>query len=110
MLNWGVIGPGGIAHVFCNGMRFTDSGNIYAVASRDISRAKKFADNFGIPHHYGSYEELLSDSNIDAVYIATIHPHHAEWTIKAAKAKKHILVEKPISINHENALVNGQCS
>lgn len=104
MLNWGIIGPGGIAHVFCNGMRFTDSGKIYAVSSRDSSRAEKFAENFGIPHHYGSYEELLSDNSIDAVYISTIHPHHAEWTIKAAQAKKHVLVEKPISINHEIAL------
>lgn len=103
MLNWGVIGPGGIAHVFCNGMRFTDTGQIHAVASRTESRASEFANNFGIPRHYGSYEALLMDDDIDAVYISTIHPYHAEWVIKAAEAKKHILVEKPISINHANA-------
>lgn len=103
MLNWGVIGPGGIAHVFCNGMRFTDTGQILAVASRTESRAAEFANNFGIPRHYGSYEALLMDDHIDAVYISTIHPYHAEWVIKAAEAKKHILVEKPISINHANA-------
>ncbi len=103
MLNWGVIGPGGIAHVFCNGMRFTDSGQIIAVASRTESRAEEFAKNFDIPHHYGSYEALLADDRIDAVYIATIHPHHAEWMIKTAEAKKHVLVEKPISINHATA-------
>ncbi len=103
MLNWGVIGPGGIACVFCNGMRFTDSGQIYAVASRTKSRAESFANVFDIPRQYGSYEELLGDDDIDAVYIATIHPHHAEWAIKAAEAKKHILVEKPISINHAGA-------
>ena len=103
MLNWGVIGPGGIARVFCNGMRFTDSGQILAVASRTESRAESFADIFEIPRRYGSYEALLADEDIDAVYIATIHPHHAEWAIKSAEAKKHILVEKPISIDHATA-------
>lgn len=103
MLNWGVIGPGGIARVFCNGMRFTDSGQIFAVASRTKSRADEFADVFDIQRRYGSYEALLEDADIDAVYIATIHPHHAEWAIKAAEAKKHILVEKPISIDHATA-------
>lgn len=103
MLNWGVIGPGGIAHVFCNGMRFTDTGQILAVASRTESRAEKFANIFDIPRHYSSYEALLADDDIDAVYIATIHPYHAEWVIKSAEAKKHILVEKPISIDHANA-------
>ncbi len=103
MLNWGVIGPGGIARVFCNGMRFTDTGQIFAVASRTKSRAESFADVFDIPRRYGSYEALLADGDIDAVYVATIHPHHAEWVIKAAEAKKHILVEKPISIDHATA-------
>ena len=59
--------------------------------------------DFGIPRQYGSYEALLADNDIDAVYIATIHPFHAEWAIKAAQAKKHILVEKPISMNHAEA-------
>ena len=103
MLNWGVIGPGGIARVFCNGMRFTDTGQILAVASRTESRAESFADVFDIPRRYGSYEALLADEDINAVYIATIHPYHAEWAIKAAEAKKHILVEKPISIDHATA-------
>ena len=103
MLNWGVIGAGGIAYVFCNGTRFTDTGQIFAVASRTESKAEKFVNDFGIQRQYSSYEELLADKDIDAVYIATIHPFHAEWAIKAAEAKKHILVEKPISMNHAEA-------
>ncbi len=103
MLNWGVIGAGGIAYVFCNGMRFTSTGQIYAIASRTETKADRFVNDFEIPRQYSTYEELLADKDIDAVYIATIHPLHAEWAIKAAQAKKHILVEKPISMNHTEA-------
>jgi len=103
MLNWGVIGAGGIAYVYCNGMRFTDTGQIYAIASRTETKADRFVNDFEIPRQYSTYEELFADDEIDAVYIATIHPLHAALAIKAAKAKKHILVEKPISMNHAEA-------
>ena len=103
MLNWGIIGAGGIAYVFCNGMRFTDTGQIFAVASRTPARREKLANDFNIPRQYDSYEALLADEDVDVVYISTIHPLHAEWAIKAAEAKKHILVEKPISMNHAEA-------
>ena len=103
MLNWGVIGTGGIAYVFCNGMRFTDSGQILAVASRTPSKADRFVNDFGADRQYSTYEDLLADEEIDAVYISTIHPLHAEWAIKCAEAKKHMLVEKPISMNSAEA-------
>ncbi|RKU23377.1 gfo/Idh/MocA family oxidoreductase [Candidatus Poribacteria bacterium] len=103
MLNWGVMGAGGIAYVFCNGMRFTDTGQILAVASRTESRIDRLANDFGIPRRYNDYADLLTDDDIDAVYIATIHPLHAEWAIKCAEAGKHLLVEKPISMNHTEA-------
>ncbi len=103
MLNWGVMGAGGIAYVFCNAMRFTDTGQILAVASRTKSRADRLVNDFGISLQYNSYEALLEDSEIDAVYIATIHPLHEEWAIKCAEAGKHILVEKPISMNYAEA-------
>jgi len=96
MLNWGVIGAGGIARVFCNGMRFSKTGRITAVASRSKERGENLAADFSIPKQYTNYESLLTDGEIDAVYISTIHPAHAEWVIKAASAGKHILVEKPI--------------
>ena len=103
MLNWGVMSAGGIAYVFCNGMRFTDSGQILAVASRTQSKMDRLVNDFGIPRQYNNYEDLLTDDDIDAIYIATIHPLHAEWAIKCAEAGKHLLVEKPVSMNHAEA-------
>ena len=100
MLNWGVMGAGGIAYVFCNGMRFTDTGQILAVASRTQERRDRLANDFGIPRQYNDYADLLTDDTIDAIYIATIHPLHAEWALKCAEVGKHLLVEKPISMNH----------
>ena len=103
MLNWGVMGAGGIAYVFCNGMRFTDSGQILAVASRTESRRDKLVNDYAIPRQYNDYADLLADDDIHAVYIATIHPLHEEWAIKCAEAGKHLLIEKPISMNHAEA-------
>ncbi len=103
MLNWGVIGAGTIARVFCNGVRFSGSGRIAAVASRSRERADTLADLFAIPKRFDNYEELLADDEVDAVYVSTIHPAHAEWAIKAAEAGKHLLVEKPIGMNHLEA-------
>lgn len=98
MLQWGIIGPGSIARVFCNGLRFSKTGVLAGVASRDVSRAKQFADMFGCDKVHDSYDALLADETIDAVYVATVHPAHEEWVIKAAEAGKHILVEKPMGV------------
>lgn len=103
MLNWGVIGAGAIARVFCNGMRFSRTGRIAAVASRSLERAEALADPFAIAGRFDRYDALLADDEIDAVYLSTIHPAHAEWAIKAAEAGKHLLVEKPIGMNHLEA-------
>ncbi|MCA9988196.1 MAG: Gfo/Idh/MocA family oxidoreductase [Anaerolineales bacterium] len=103
MLRWGILGPGSIARVFCNGLRFTDSGQAVAVASRDRARAEALAGPFGIPNVYDSYDALLADPDVDAVYVANIHPAHLEWVVKAAEAGKHILVEKPIGLNRPEA-------
>ena len=109
MLNWGVMGAGGIAYVFCNGMRFTDTGQIFAVASRTQERRDRLATDFGISRQYDDYTDLLTDDDVDAIYIATIHPLHAEWAVKCAEAGKHLLVEKPISMNRAEteAMVNA---
>ena len=100
MINWGIIGPGNIARVFCNGLRFSKTGKATAVASRDRQKAEAFAEMFTIETVRDSYEALLADSTVDAVYIATIHPAHLEWVTQAAAAGKHILVEKPMGMNH----------
>jgi predicted dehydrogenase len=103
MLNWGLIGAGGIARVFANGMRFSKTGQVIAVASQTAGKAERFAADFSIAKSYTSYEALLADRDVDAVYICTIHPFHAATAIKAAGAGKHILVEKPIAMNYREA-------
>ena len=69
MLNWGTIGAGGIARVFCNGMRFSKTGQMAAVASRSKERADRLANAFAIPKRYEGYEPLLTDEEIDVVYV-----------------------------------------
>ncbi len=103
MINWGIIGAGSIARVFSNAMRFSKTGRLMAVASRGGEAAARLAAAFDIPRAYSSYEALLEDDGVDAVYIANIHPVHAQWVIKSAAAGKHILVEKPIGLNAAEA-------
>ncbi len=76
-----------------------ERGNIAAIASRDASRAAGVAARFAIPRSYGSYEALLDDSNIDAIYNPLPNHLHVEWTVKALDAGKHVLCEKPLGIN-----------
>jgi predicted dehydrogenase len=72
---------------------------VTAVASRDVTKARALADRFGVPHAFGSYEDMLSSDVIDAVYIPLPTSQHVEWSIKAANAGKHVLVEKPLALN-----------
>ena len=97
-LKWGLLAAGNIAKAFAHGLTQTDSGVSTGVASRSLDKAKSFAKEFDIPEAYGAYEDMLADPEIDAVYIATPHPMHAEWIIKAADAGKHILCEKPMTM------------
>lgn len=71
---------------------------VTAIASRDLAKARAMADRFSVPHAFGSYEEMLASSVIDAVYIPLPTSQHAEWTVKAANAGKHVLCEKPIAL------------
>lgn len=102
-LRWGIIGAGAIAKAFIHGVRSGSTGVVTAVASRTQDKADKFGDQFDIPNRHGSYDDLLNDREVDAVYIATPHPMHAEWSIKAAEAGKHILCEKPLTLNGHQA-------
>ncbi len=98
-LQWGIIGTGLIAKEFADGVRESSTGALLAVGSRAQATADQFGESYGVPRRYSSYEALLADPNVQAVYISTPHPLHAEWTIKAAEAGKHVLVEKPIGLN-----------
>ncbi|WP_088830232.1 Gfo/Idh/MocA family protein [Paenibacillus tyrfis] len=74
---------------------------VHAIASRTKSKAESYADKYGIPHAFGSYEELLACEEIDFVYIALSNELHAEWAIRALQAGKPVLVEKPVCLNTE---------
>lgn len=103
-IRWGILSTGAIARTFARNLAASKTGALVAVASRDQSTADKFGDEFNVARRYARYEDLLADPNVDAVYIAPPHPLHAVWTIRACEAKKHVLVEKPIAVNHAQAM------
>ena len=99
-LRWGIISTGVIAHTLARALRRSENGTLVAVASRSQEAASNFGREFDVPHAHGSYQALLENPDVDVVYIATPHPAHAEWAIAAARAKKHVLCEKPLAMNH----------
>jgi len=98
-LQWGILSTGRIARRLAQALAVSQTGELAAVASRSLEPARAFAEEFGVPRAYGSYEELLADPGVEAVYLATPHPFHLEWVIKAAEAGKRILCEKPAGMN-----------
>ncbi len=102
-IRWGILSTGRIAAEFAEDLKTSDTAILAAVASRDEERAEAFAREHSIPDAFGSYETLLASKEIDVVYIATPHPFHKEWAIKAAESGKHILCEKPLAMNRADA-------
>ena len=102
-VRWGVIGPGGIATQFADGMTLVDDGEIVAVASRSQERADAYGDRWGVAHRYDSVEALVEDPDVDAVYVATPHSRHEADTVAALEAGKHVLCEKPFALNARQA-------
>ncbi|MFI5012353.1 MAG: Gfo/Idh/MocA family protein [Hyphomicrobiales bacterium] len=100
-LSWGILGTGRIAREFAAALARTEGARLAAVASR--SAAAPAAPAFTGARFHAGYEALLADPSVEIVYIATPHPTHAEWAIKAAQAGKHILCEKPIGMNAAEA-------
>jgi predicted dehydrogenase len=97
-LRFGILGAARIArNSFVPGARGSSQAELYAVASRDVDRARVFANELEIPRVHNSYAELLDDPAVDAVYIALPNNLHVEWTIAAARAGKHVLCEKPLA-------------
>jgi len=103
-LKWGILGTGAIAKAFAQGLAQSKTGTLVAVGSRSQESADRFGEQFHIENRHPSYQALLDDPQVEAIYIATPHPMHAEWAIKGAEAKKHLLVEKPIGVNHAEAM------
>jgi len=102
-VTWGILATGGIARAFAGGVAHSRTGRVVAVGSRTQASAERFAREFGIARAHGSYEALLADPQVEAVYIATPHPQHAEWIVKAARAGKHVLCEKPLTLTRAEA-------
>ncbi|WP_328644353.1 Gfo/Idh/MocA family oxidoreductase [Amycolatopsis sp. NBC_00348] len=102
-LRWGLLAAGTIAAEFAAGVDESKHGVLTAVAARSADRAREFATRFEIPKAYGSYQDLLADPEVDAVYVSTPHPMHREWAIAAAEAGKHVLCEKPLTVTAADA-------
>jgi predicted dehydrogenase len=102
-LRFGVLGTGSIAAEFVDALASSRSCEAAAVASRDAGRAQAFARRHGIGASYGDYPALLGDPRVDIVYVATPHPQHAEWAIAAAEHGKHVLCEKPLTMDRAEA-------
>ncbi|MBV8217918.1 MAG: Gfo/Idh/MocA family oxidoreductase [Solirubrobacterales bacterium] len=96
-VNWGILSTAHINRLFLAGAREADNTTILAVASRDQRRADAYASDNGIERAYGSYEALLTDPDVEAVYISLPNSLHIPWTIAALEAGKHVLCEKPLS-------------
>ena len=94
---WGILSTARINRLVLDGARKSDRVDVVAVASRDASRAEAYAREHGIERPYGSYEELLADDVIEAVYISLPNSMHVEWSIQALEAGKHVLCEKPLT-------------
>jgi D-xylose 1-dehydrogenase (NADP+, D-xylono-1,5-lactone-forming) len=102
-VRWGVLSTASIARTLIEASRAATHAEVVAVASRDAGRARAFADELGLEASFGSYEELLASEAVDAVYVPLPVSLHAEWTVRALAAGKHVLCEKPLATGPEDA-------
>jgi predicted dehydrogenase len=114
MIKWGIIGLGNIAMRFAKSLSYTKEGELYAIASKTKEKRDAFYEQYKCEKVYKDYNDLLNDSEIDAVYIALPHGFHKHWSIEALRHKKAVLCEKPVGLNSEEmkeikkeALVNN---
>jgi predicted dehydrogenase len=102
---WGILGTGGIAHIFATAIQASSSGRLVAVGSREAASAASFASEFGIERSHGSYAALLDDPSVEFVYVATPHTTHVELAVAATRAGKHVLCEKPLAPSETGASI-----
>ena len=101
-IRWGILATGGIAHAFTADLR-TAGLDVAAVGSRRSEAACAFAEQYDIPHAHGSYDELVADPDVDIVYVASPHSHHLEHATLALEAGKHVLIEKAVTLDADEA-------
>ena len=109
-IKWGILGLGNIAHTFCEDLINTKDCKLIAVASSSITRASAFAEKFGVPRAYGSYEELYKDPEIEIIYVASLHVDHANHCIEIMNAGKAVLCEKPLGMDRTQVIEMIQAS
>ncbi|HBC77246.1 MAG TPA: hypothetical protein DEO60_02700 [Bacteroidales bacterium] len=100
---WGIMAPGKMAAKFANGLKVLENADLYAVGSRDIKRAEKFAHDHGFRKAYGSYLELAGDPEVDVIYIASPHSRHHDQAILCLENKKAVICEKAFALNSGEA-------
>lgn len=103
VFRWGILGAGSIAHKFATGLNDLPDTELYAVGSRSQAKADAFADVYKIPVRHNSYEALVADPKVDAIYVATPHTFHKEHSILAMEQGKAVLCEKPFALNAAEA-------
>ena len=92
---WGILGAGRIAEKFCEALCFVEGSEVYAVASRDIDKAKAYATKYNATRFYNNYNDLVNDENVDIIYIATPHAFHYEQTMLCLQHKKQYCAKSP---------------
>jgi predicted dehydrogenase len=102
-LSWGILGTGNIARQFCTAAATSRRTRLAAVGSRSLAAAQAFAQTYHIPGAHGSYDQLIADPAVDAVYVSLPNRLHAPWAIKALEAGKHVLCEKPLALDEGEA-------
>jgi len=103
-LRWGILGAGKFAGTFAKGIAASRTGTLAAIGSRTQESADRFGDEYGVPRRHASYDALVADPEVDVVHISLPNHLHAEWTLRCAQAGKHILCEKPFTVNHAEAV------
>jgi len=99
IIRWGILGCGRIAHEFANGLRLVPGAKLEAVSSKTEGKAKRFSNIFHVKHAYNNYEELVNNTALDVIYIATTHNFHYENTLLCLEHGKSVLCEKPFTLN-----------
>lgn len=99
IIRWGILGLGNIAEKFASDLKLVPHCVLQAVASQRFGRAQAFAEKYQALAYYDSYEALMEDMDVDVIYIATLHPTHAQWSIYCLQHKKAVLCEKPLAMN-----------
>ncbi|MCJ8331794.1 MAG: Gfo/Idh/MocA family oxidoreductase [Lentisphaeria bacterium] len=103
-IKWGILAAGNIARKFAGDLEHAKKGEFYAIGSRSLEKAEQFCTDFNGTKAYGSYDELLADPDVDAIYISLPNHMHLEWTTRCAEAGKAILCEKPLTSNAAEAV------